>query len=125
MKVHTTMVTAWNAAKKGHTIFGSTVAGPHYISTPSWRLGSIDSSNGTRCVFTSMIGYVQSNNRNTTTRRIALYQKNLGYLAILPEVLIGTQSWNELMQLSFMYGEKKGGKTYTSSFAKRGPIPTT
>jgi hypothetical protein len=73
MKVHTTMVTAWNAAKKGHTILCSTIAGPHYISAPSWRLGAINSSNCTGCVFASMVGYIQPNNRNTTTRRVALY----------------------------------------------------
>jgi len=96
MKIHTTMVTAWNAAEKGYAIFGGTIAGPHDISTSPWRLGSIDSRNRSCCIFASMIGYIQSNDWNTTTRRIALYQKNLGYLAILSKVLIGTQSWNEL-----------------------------
>ena len=97
MQIHATVIAARYTSEESHTIFRSPITGSHYIPATARRMGSIDSSDGACCILASMVGYVKTNDRASTSGRRPLYQKNFRYLAVLSKVIIRTKGRNELI----------------------------
>jgi len=72
-----------------------------------------------------MISNVQADDRGAASLR-SFHQQNFSNLAVLTEVLVGTQGWDELGRAKRVTSTEKpvrlSGK-HTSSLANREPIP--
>lgn len=97
MQFHATVIAARYTSEESHTIFRRPVTGSHYIPATARRRGSVHSGDGACCILASMVGYVKSNDRASTSGRRPLYQQNFCYLAVLSKVIIRTKGWNELI----------------------------
>ena len=118
------MIRAIDAAQKRHAILGRTVAGTHDLA-PTTRGGrTIDNGNTACGVFSTVIRDVQPYDRRLRAWCSTLDQNNLRNATILAEIIIRAQGRYQLRG----QGEIKVEihiERRTSSFAKRGPIPTT
>lgn len=96
MKIHATMIAALNTTQEGHTIFCRSVTSTHDLSASTRRGCPIDSADGAGGILASMIGDVKAYHGTTPTRGIALDKEYFSDLAVLPKVLVRTQSGDEL-----------------------------
>jgi len=88
MEVHATTVHTRDTTKESHTVFCSPITRSHNIFVTTRRRKSIDSCNGPRSIFLSVIRDIKTNDRSTSTWRCALDEDDLDDFPILAKILV-------------------------------------
>ena len=91
------MIRACYTAEERHAVLRRPITGPHDLASTAWRRCAIHSRDCPSCVFATVVCDIQPNNRRAASRRGTFGDHDLGYLPVLPKVLVRPQGWYELL----------------------------